>query len=304
MEYPITIRECTAPAETELFWNQLNLYFARDIYPQLPDWKPDPAYRAAIQALHDRHTDPVRYLLFWRGGRAIGLALTVVYAAEDGKQFILEFCVFPPFRGGGTGKACAAALLAWGRQQGAQFAELNCDTLRRQRFWASLGFALNGQDQWGTPLMLLAPQTHVPLTIQPLTDTGELFRLQNIFRAAVGEPPLTDAQKNRLEQAAAEGRITFLAALRLTRPVGVCSVSLYWSTFACAPAACFEDFYIEPAFRGQGAARLLASAARRWCAEHGCASLTVGCAACDEAMYQSLGFSARLGTLLAADLIP
>ena len=52
----------------------------------------------------------MRYLFFRRDGQDIGLALSVVYASEDGKQFILEFCVFPEFRGNGTGAACAGAL--------------------------------------------------------------------------------------------------------------------------------------------------------------------------------------------------
>ena len=85
--------------------------------------------------------------LFRKNGQNIGLAMTVIYLTEDRKQFILEFCVFPEFRGNGTGKACARALLDWGKANGARFAELNADDPRRTRFWASFGFIPNGRDR-------------------------------------------------------------------------------------------------------------------------------------------------------------
>ena len=60
----------------------------------------------------------------------------------------------------------------------------------------------------------------------------------------------------------------------------------------------FEDFYILPQYRHQGIARKLVQFART---ESGVQSLTVGCADCDKAMYQALGFSVLLGNLLAYD---
>lgn len=53
----------------------------------------------------------------------------------------------------------------------------------------------------------------------------------------------------------------------------------------------FEDFYIEPAFRNSGTARKLAEAAQSWCRENDIASLTVCCAACDEAIHIRAGKS-------------
>lgn len=295
----IVVRECTTPAQEQRFWTELNCYFARDIYPQQPDERPGADYRAEIARLHRRSIDPVRYILFERDGKEIGLALTVVYAAEDGKQFILEFCVYPQQRGGGTGKACAAALLAWGRTQGALYAELNCDTPRRQRFWAADGFVPNGRDRWGVPLMLLPPQQRLPFAAERLTDAEPVLGLEQSFRASVGEPMLTQEQCRRLAKAVQRGDIVFFAAKRLERPVGICSVSLHWSSYDCAATAVFEDFYIEPAFRGQGVARLLVEQVRAWCAGQECTCVTVACAVCDLPMYRKLGFTVRLGNLLA-----
>ena len=58
-------------------------------------------------------------------GQDIGFAMPVIFSSEDGKCFIMEFCVYPEFRGNGTGKECAAVLLDWARENGALYAELN-----------------------------------------------------------------------------------------------------------------------------------------------------------------------------------
>ena len=94
-------------------------------------------------------------------------------------------------------------------------------------------------------------------------------------------------------------RIAFFTVKRRTRCVGLCSVSACFSPFACGQAGSFEDFYIEPCFRGKGGARLLVAAANAWCRETGIASLTVTCAPCDEGLYQALGFGTPLGRTFA-----
>ena len=82
--------------------------------------------------------DRCYYLLFRREGRDIGFALTALYPSEDGKCFVMEFCVLPEFRGGGTGTACARLLLDWAADRGAQYGELNAADPRRIRFWSRL----------------------------------------------------------------------------------------------------------------------------------------------------------------------
>ena len=79
----------------------------------------------------------------------------------------------------------------------------------------------------------------------------------------------------------------------------MCSVARCYSTFTCADMGVYEDFYVEPAFRGNGLARRLAEAAQAWCSKSGIASLTVCCAPYDEKMYQSLDFSLPLGSTFA-----
>lgn len=186
--------------------------------------------------------------------------------------------------------------------RGARYAELNYGgDERRLRFWKRVGFVENGADEWGEPLMLLPPADPVPFTVEVLEDPDDwqLRKLENGFKREIGEDVLTSSQQKRLQQAVKEGSITFFIAKRGYRAVGMCSVAAYYSTFSCANTGVYEDFYIEPAFRGKGIARKLAEAAQRWCQEHGIASLTVCCAPCDEAMYRALGFDTGLGKTLA-----
>lgn len=139
------------------------------------------------------------------------------------------------------------------------------------------------------------------ITVEPLTgpDDGQLIRLLSGFLRAIGEEPLTDEKQRRLLQGIREKRIVFFLAESGSQAIGMCSVARCFSTFACGDVGVFEDFYIEPAFRGKGVARRLAQAAQAWCREQGMASVTVCCAPCDEKMYQALGFEENLGVTYA-----
>ena len=307
MKNQIIIREAISEADTAAFWEQLHSYHKRDIFPDPEDenlkhFLSDTEYRVQIEHVHNRLQDRCYYLFFERNGQDIGFALPAIFTSEDGKCFILEFCIFPEFRGGGTGRECAAVLLEWAKEHGARYAELNYGgDERRLRFWKRVGFVENGVVEWGEPLMLLPPAETVPFTVEILKDPvdWQLLKLENGFKREIGEESLTKIQQKQLQQAVRVGRITFFFAKRGYRAVGMCSVAEYYSTFSCSNVGVFEDFYIEPAFRNRGTARKLAEAAQSWCRENDIASLTVCCAACDEAMYQALGFNTSLGTTFA-----
>lgn len=176
MKNQIIIREAISEADTAAFWEQLHTYHKRDIFPDpndenLTHFLNDTEYRAQVQCVHDRPQDNCHYLFFQQNGRDIGFALPVIFTSEDGKCFIMEFCVYPEFRGNGTGRACAAVLLDWAKARGACYAELNYGgDERRLRFWKRIGFVENGVDEWGEPLMLLPPAETVPFTVEVLKD--------------------------------------------------------------------------------------------------------------------------------------
>ena len=307
MKNQITIREAVMEQDIAVFWQQLRTYFIRDIFPNPEDedreyFLSDTEYRAHMQKIHDRPQDRCHYLFFHRNGQDIGFAMPVIFNTEDGKCFIMEYCVYPEFRGSGTGKACAAVLIDWARENGALYAELNYGSNeRRFRFWESLGFVENGVDEWGEPLMILPPKDEVPITVEILSDSEDwqLKKLENGFLKEIGEQMLTEEKQEKLQQAIRDGKITFFMAKRGYRAVGMCSVAKCFSTYACSDTGVFDDFYIEPAFRRKGAARKLAQAAQQWCSDNTVSSLTVCCSPCDEGMYRALGFDVRLGSTFA-----
>lgn len=236
MNKAIHIREAVTPEEVERFWQELHAYHARDIFPDPAEedrayFLDDSQYRAAVQRIHDREGDRCYYLLFRREGRDIGFALTALYPSEDGKCFVMEFCVLPEFRGSGTGTACARLLLDWAADRGAQYGELNAADPRRIRFWSRLGFRPNGRDEWGEPLMLRPPEQALPITVELLQDPADwqVRKLENGYLAEIGEPLLTEESAERLRAAVEQGHIRFLLAYQGCRAVGMCSVAEYIS---------------------------------------------------------------------------
>ena len=306
MENQITIREAVAENDVAAFREQLHAYHKRDSFPDSDKEKLEYFLRSEYHnhrmKSNGRPQDRCFFLIFHRGGQDIGFAMPMIFTTEDGKCFIREFCVYPEFRGNGTGKACARTLLDWAKEHGARYAELNYGGHERRRhFWESVGFIENGADEWGEPLMLLPPEEDAPIIVELLAapDDRQLKKLENGFLREIGEAPSREEKQKQLAHAIQDGKITFFVAKRGYRAVGMCSVSRCFSTFTCTDVGIFDDFYIEPAFRKKGVARKLAQAAQKWSRENALASLTVTCAPCDEGMYQALGFDAHLGRTFA-----
>jgi GNAT superfamily N-acetyltransferase len=130
------------------------------------------------------------------------------------------------------------------------------------------------------------------------TETGALWEIHRAYKAEIGEEAPGEADRERLEAAIREDRIRFYGAWDGDVLAGCCSVTVGFSTFSYAASGVFEDFYIRPDCRHKGIARELVRLART---ESGIGSLTVGCADCDVEMYRALGFTVRLGNLLAFD---
>ena len=111
-------------------------------------------YRGLIRAHMLREPDRHHMVYFVRNGARIGAAQYNTYQSEDGKCFILDFWVFPDYRGHGTGHACFRALEAYTRADGAAYYQLNSCKEDSIRFWKSLGFAEDGLDEYGEKLFI------------------------------------------------------------------------------------------------------------------------------------------------------
>ena len=110
-------------------------------------------YRGHIEKLMRREPDRLHMIYFARDGVRIGACQYCTFKSEDGKCFILDFWVFPEHRGGGTGRACFAALAACAGADGAARYALNYAKEGSRRFWLSNGFVDGGVDEYGSPLM-------------------------------------------------------------------------------------------------------------------------------------------------------
>lgn len=296
MHGDIEIFECLSQSDCEDFWKLLREYFLRDMFPGDENcYHCSDEYRRDVERMHSRNTDPMRYLFFRREGKVVGLALAIIFAGDDGRQFILEFCVLPEYRGGGMGTACACALMDWGRERGAKYFELNCEDEPARRFWARLGFIPNGVDSVNMPLMILPPEEDAPISVGLANGIEEFWALELSFFSETGETPPDSMGRSRMIGAMSAGRVAFITAKRLGRPVGLCSVSRCFSSRTCWDAGVFDDFYIEPAFRHKGVARLLVEKACEYCRRQGMQSLSVKVSDADLEMYRDLGFTNELG---------
>lgn len=114
-------------------------------------------YRDVIKAHMLRSTDRHHMLWFVCDGSRIGAAQYNTYHSEGGKCFVLDFWVFPEYRGAGTGHQCFDALKTCTQADGARYYELNCAKDNAHRFWQSLGFMDCGVDEYGMPLMRMYP---------------------------------------------------------------------------------------------------------------------------------------------------
>ena len=112
-------------------------------------------YRDIIKVHMLRPIDKHHMIYFVCDDVRIGAAQYNTYHSEDGKCFILDFWVFPEFRGGGTGHRCFAALQQHTAVDGALYYEINCTRENAHQFWQSLGFADCGMDEYDMPLMQL-----------------------------------------------------------------------------------------------------------------------------------------------------
>ena len=111
-------------------------------------------YRSIIRANMMRESDRHHMVYFVDDGQRIGAAQYNTYQSEDGKCFILDFWVFPEYRGNGKGHACFETLAAYTKSDGAKYYEINSEKEDSIRFWESLGFVRVGTDEYGMPLFV------------------------------------------------------------------------------------------------------------------------------------------------------
>ena len=111
-------------------------------------------YRGILKDHMTRSTDKQHMVYFCRDGKRIGAASYCTYQSENGKCFILDYWIFPQFRGNNTGHLCFEALERHTKADGAKYYELNSMKEDSIRFWKSIGFAENGKDEYDMLLFI------------------------------------------------------------------------------------------------------------------------------------------------------
>ena len=111
-------------------------------------------YRSILKAHMIRETDKQHMIYFVKDEERIGAASYCIYQSEDGKCFILDYWVFPEYRGNRIGHICFEALEIYTKMDGAVYYELNSETENSIRFWKSLGFVENGKDEYDMLLLI------------------------------------------------------------------------------------------------------------------------------------------------------
>ena len=139
------------------FWDKQISYLVDDrivTEPEEIEYFSGEEYRGVLVDHMKREPDKQHMVYFYNDGDRIGAASYCTYKSEDGKCFILDFWLFPEYRKKGLGHRCYRALEESTKEDGAVYYELNCTREDAIRFWKSLGFTENGNDEWGMPLYI------------------------------------------------------------------------------------------------------------------------------------------------------
>ncbi|MEG1559729.1 MAG: GNAT family N-acetyltransferase [Clostridia bacterium] len=309
----ITIIDIDSNQSRKKFWQLRDEYLERDILDKrtiseksdihLRKWLLSDEYKTQIHSICERDIDRGRMVFFMNADVIIGFSSYCAYLSEDGKCFIIDFCVLPEFRGHGIGIDCFNAIEKKEKARGTVYFSLNSANDDAARFWKRLGFEYNGVDAHGTMLLMQNPTDNAEVSFEEF-DTKDFDQLKELlagYKYAIGENLPEEAQLENLLLAIREKKIIFFIAKRKTRIIGICSLSELFSTYKCKPVAMFEDFYVMPVYRHKGIARGLINRVFEVSGQLGIQSILVGANECDVQMYKSLGFKNPIGTLLAGE---
>lgn len=138
----------------ELHWEYLNRDLFDDTFSQEDrEYFQSDEYRKSIERFLEREPDRVHMVYFTEGEERVGCAQYIIYKSEDNKCLVMDFWVFPEYRGNGMGHRCFEALMAYTKEDSAAYYSINCSGEQAKKFWMSLGFVDDGVDEYGEPLM-------------------------------------------------------------------------------------------------------------------------------------------------------
>ncbi len=128
-------------------------------------------------------------------------------------------------------------------------------------------------------------------------DISVLVTLLNLYKQDIGEESVVDEQVERLREAIESKQIEFFVIKDEEQIVGMCSITIGFSTFNFMKMGIFEDFFIKKEYRKKGLASILTNYVFEEMKRRKIESVWVGCSNSDIEMYNHLGFDIELGNL-------
>jgi len=148
MESNINLYYVKSKKDIDCFWEKRNQYFQNDIIPNREDkltdsdkeWFFSNEYKEHIMTLFKRNTDPLYIVFINKDNSNIGFIVYVIYNSEDGKCFILDYCIYQQYRSKGIGKVVFNLIEEKFIDKGATYIDLNVSNTNNEKFWISNGF--------------------------------------------------------------------------------------------------------------------------------------------------------------------
>jgi len=167
VDHQIKIHEITTKEELAMYWEKRNAYMREDIIPNCTlgepiskeeeEWFFSQEYYDHIMKVYSRDVDKLYFVFFESEKKNVGFCVYVTFHIEDGKCFILDFCIFKEFRNQGLGKKCFHLLEHKELQRKANYFALNLSNENNQRFWKSLGFKESYYDEYNSLVYTYRP---------------------------------------------------------------------------------------------------------------------------------------------------
>jgi GNAT superfamily N-acetyltransferase len=161
----LIIKDAETKEEIDLFWIERNKYMNEDVIPndslgnpitdEEKKWFFSKEYKDHIMKLYSRKTDKLFIVFFEKNNIKVGFSVYVTYHSEDGKCFIVDFCIYKEFRNQGLGKKFFNLIKERESKKGTTYYALNLSNENNERFWKSLGFLKDKKDEYGNDVYIL-----------------------------------------------------------------------------------------------------------------------------------------------------
>ena len=159
-EKNLEIQVVNSEEEFKLFWDMHYEYMNRDIFPndelgleiteKEGEWFFSSEYKEHMNKLFLRDIDKAYPILFKKEKEVVGFCMYCTYHSEDGKCFIIDYCILPEFRNDNLGTSFFNKVKEIEVSKGAKYFELNVSNKRNMNFWLKQGFNFNGIDDYGS----------------------------------------------------------------------------------------------------------------------------------------------------------